>query len=187
MAEDAATPYSGVTIVIFIACGILTFVLLFLFAKREIMRFSLKNRRGPHVAIGHDAPKHLRREMDDRFCRIIALKLEARSLLVEKSFSGEPNVEDQRPTSTWYRMKAVDDVKIFEEKIREKYPSMKRKPLESLRSYLLTVLSGSSPGSKKVKLVHNLCDAFEHARHNPKEFGSDDYQYLSMILSELQQ
>lgn len=48
---------SGVTVVIFIACGVLTVFLLFIFAKRQIMRFALRSRRGPHVAIGHDADK----------------------------------------------------------------------------------------------------------------------------------
>lgn len=33
------------------------FVLLFIFVKRQIMRFAMKSRRGPHVPIGHNAPK----------------------------------------------------------------------------------------------------------------------------------
>lgn len=48
---------SGVTVVIIIAGGVLTFLLLFIFAKRQIMRFALRSRRGPHVPIGHDAKK----------------------------------------------------------------------------------------------------------------------------------
>lgn len=48
---------SGVTIVIFIAAGVLTILLLFIFAKRQIMRFALRSRRGPHIPIGHDAKK----------------------------------------------------------------------------------------------------------------------------------
>lgn len=48
---------SGVTVVIFIAGGILTVILLFIFAKRSIMRFALRSRRGPHVPIGHDGKK----------------------------------------------------------------------------------------------------------------------------------
>lgn len=48
---------SGVTIVIFIAAGVLTILLLFIFAKRQIMRFALRSRRGPHIPIGHDARK----------------------------------------------------------------------------------------------------------------------------------
>lgn len=48
---------SGVTVVIIIAGGVLTFLILFIFAKRQIMRFALRSRRGPHVPIGHDAKK----------------------------------------------------------------------------------------------------------------------------------
>lgn len=48
---------SGVTVVIIIGLGVLTFILLFIFAKRQIMRFALRSRRGPHVAIGHGGPK----------------------------------------------------------------------------------------------------------------------------------
>ena len=47
---------SGVTIVIFIAVGALILVLLFLFAKRQIMRFALRSRRGT-LPVGHDAPR----------------------------------------------------------------------------------------------------------------------------------
>lgn len=49
--------FSGATIVIFIALGALVLVLLFIFAKRQIMRFALRSRRGPHVPIGHSAPR----------------------------------------------------------------------------------------------------------------------------------
>lgn len=52
-----AQELSGVTIVIFIAAGVLTILLLFIFAKRQIMRFALRSRRGPHIPIGHDAKK----------------------------------------------------------------------------------------------------------------------------------
>lgn len=48
---------SGVTVIIIIGLGVLTFLILFIFAKRQIMRFALRSRRGPHVPIGHDAKK----------------------------------------------------------------------------------------------------------------------------------
>lgn len=48
---------SGVTVVIIIAGGVLTFLILFIFAKRQIMRFALRSRRGPHIPVGHDAKK----------------------------------------------------------------------------------------------------------------------------------
>jgi hypothetical protein len=52
-----AEQLSGVTVVIIIACGVLAVILFFLFAKRQIMRFALRSRRGPHVPIGHGAKK----------------------------------------------------------------------------------------------------------------------------------
>jgi len=185
MAEEF-TGFSGVTIVIFIACGVLTFVLLFLFGKREISRFALKNRRGPHVPIGHDAPKLLRRTIDDRLSKISDLLLEPRSLQVNTiiSISATENLEKSK--SHYYRMKALDDVKIFEERLREKCPHAKRKSMESLRSYLFSVMVGGvAAASRKTKLIHNLCDAYEHARHNPKEFGPSEYNQLCSVISEL--
>lgn len=48
---------SGVTYVIIIGLGVLTLILLFLFGKRQIMRFALRSRRSPHVPIGYGGPK----------------------------------------------------------------------------------------------------------------------------------
>lgn len=55
--KNMSEELSGVTVVIIIGLGVLTFLLLFIFAKRQIMRFALRSRRGPHVPIGHDASK----------------------------------------------------------------------------------------------------------------------------------
>lgn len=52
-----AEQLSGVTVAIIIAGGTLTLILLFIFVKRQIMRFALRSRRGPHVPVGHDAKK----------------------------------------------------------------------------------------------------------------------------------
>ena len=52
-----AQQLSGVTVAIIIAGGTLTLILLFIFVKRQIMRFALRSRRGPHVPVGHDAKK----------------------------------------------------------------------------------------------------------------------------------
>lgn len=56
-----AEKLSGVMVVIIIAGGVLTFILLFIFAKRQIMRFALRSRRGPHVPVGHGAKKALKK------------------------------------------------------------------------------------------------------------------------------
>ena len=57
---------SGVAVVIIIAVGVQTIIMLFIFAKRQIMRFTLRSRRGPHVSVGQGGVKTLRREIDRR-------------------------------------------------------------------------------------------------------------------------
>ena len=55
MADTKELP--GVLVVIFIAGGVLAFVIVFIFGKRQIQRFALKNQKGPHVPVGLDAKK----------------------------------------------------------------------------------------------------------------------------------
>jgi hypothetical protein len=50
---------SGVAVVIIIAVGVQTFIMLFIFAKRQIMRFTLRGRRGPHVSVGQGGYRYL--------------------------------------------------------------------------------------------------------------------------------
>lgn len=48
---------SGVSIILFIAGGVQTILFLFIFAKRQIMRFTIRSRRGPHIPIACDTNK----------------------------------------------------------------------------------------------------------------------------------
>lgn len=57
LSEKMSEQLSGVTVVLIIGGGAILAVILFIFAKRQIMRFALRSRRGPHVPIGHDAKK----------------------------------------------------------------------------------------------------------------------------------
>ena len=36
----------------FFQVGVQTIIMLFIFAKRQVMRFALRSRRGPHVSVG---------------------------------------------------------------------------------------------------------------------------------------
>ena len=54
---QAPEQLSGVAVVIIIAVGVQTFIMLFIFAKRQIMRFTLRSRRGPHVSVGQGGVK----------------------------------------------------------------------------------------------------------------------------------
>lgn len=49
--------FKYLNIVFIISGGVLTCFILFIFAKRQITRFALRSRRGPHIPIGTDAKK----------------------------------------------------------------------------------------------------------------------------------
>lgn len=104
----------------------------------------------------------------------------------------------------YYRLKAVDDVKslgkmsvhhyvrsgkfisnMFAEAEITKYDScLKRHPSENLRAYLLTTLATPLNGSGQ-RLIHQFCDLYEHARHDPTEFGDEEYQVYTRLFLKL--
>ncbi|XP_008543448.1 protein C1orf43 homolog [Microplitis demolitor] len=171
---------SGVTIVVFIAAGVLTFLLLFIFAKRQIMRFALRSRRGPHIPIGHDAKKSLKREIERRIQVIPRIQYEPQ-LISDPRYIMEPG--SQVPPH-YYRLKAVDDVKTLESEITKYDSCLKRHPTENLRAYLLTTLAAALNGSGQ-RMIHQFCDLYEHARHDPTEFTDEEYQVYSRLHLKL--
>lgn len=76
----------------------------------------------------------------------------------------------------YYRMKAIDDVKLLEKEI----PMTRGK--QTLRSFLLNYLS---PTGSSQKLIHQFCDSYEAARHDPSEFGDEEYQKYHHNLLKL--
>ncbi|XP_029163582.1 uncharacterized protein C1orf43 homolog [Nylanderia fulva] len=171
---------SGVTIVIFIAAGVLTILLLFIFAKRQIMRFALRSRRGPHIPIGHDAKKSLKKEIERRIEVIPRIQYEPQ-LISDPRYILTPG--GQAPPH-YYRLKAVDDVKTLEAEITKYDNCLKRHPSENLRAYLLTTLATALNGNGQ-RLIHQFCDLYEHARHDPTEFGDEEYQVYTRLFLKL--
>lgn len=170
---------SILNIIFIISGGVLTFVILFIFAKRQITRFALRSRRGPHVPIGASAKKCLKKEIERRIEAVPRIVHEPRLLCAEPSHY---ILEPQQPYH--YRFRAVDDVKTLEEEIAHQDPGLKRHPRESLRAFLLSSLAVPLDGRGQ-KLVHQFCDAYESARHHPAEFGEDEYRAYSRLLLKL--
>ncbi|XP_075169022.1 uncharacterized protein LOC142241155 [Haematobia irritans] len=170
---------SGVMIIIIIGGGVLTFVMLFIFAKRQIMRFTLRSRRGPHVPVGNDAKKALRKEIERRLDCIQKIAQEPKLLWNDDKYI----LQKDKPLPTYYyRMQAVDDVKILEREIA-KYDGATRHPYDNLRSFLLTTLSSCLNGTQR--MIHQFCDMYEHARHDPNEFGREEYEAYHRLLLKL--
>lgn len=60
--------------------------LVFLVIKRQITRFTLKNRRGPHYPIGMNAPKFLKKEIERRLLLTREIKTEPLLINGENQF-----------------------------------------------------------------------------------------------------
>lgn len=182
ISKDMAQQLNGVAVVIIIGLGALTVILLFLFAKRQIMRFTIRSRRGPHVPIGHDGPKSLKREIERRLDAIPRIVCEPQ--LASKSDPRYIVFPGQQIPTHYYRFKAVDDVKILENEITRQDACLVRHPSENLRAYLLTTLAAPLNGGG-LRLIHQFCDLYEHARHDPSHFGDEEYQQFNRLLLKL--
>lgn len=176
-----AKELSGVTIILIISGGVLTFVILFIFAKRQIMRFALRNRRGPHIPVGHDAKKSIKKEIERRLDCIQRITYEPQLLADDdSSYILQP---DSSLPPYYYRLKAVDDIKLLEMEISKQDSSI-RLPRDSLRAFLLTTLAAPM-GPSGQRLIHQFCDMYEHARHDPSEFGNEEYESYRRLLLKL--
>ncbi|XP_050083254.1 protein C1orf43 homolog [Anopheles aquasalis] len=175
---------SGVMIVLIIGGGVLGVTMCFIFAKRQIVRFTLRQRRGPHVSVGHDAKKSIKREIERRLDSIQKIYYEPKLIWDEKKDGDKYILQpDSKLPPYYWRMKAVDDVKELEREVAKQDGST-RHPRDSLRAFLLTTLAAPLNGSGQ-KLIHQFCDMYERARHDPLEFGEEEYQGYQRLLKKL--
>ncbi|MGH0185875.1 UNVERIFIED_CONTAM: hypothetical protein FKN15_019122 [Acipenser sinensis] len=161
--------FSGVNVVLVMAYGTLVFVLLFIFMKRQIMRFAVKSRRGPHVPLGHNAPKDLKEEIELRLSRVQDIKYEPQLL----SEGDERLQQLQEPGSPCIPF-------------REVCKNPKSLTGRNFRSFLLDLRNASSPfrGVQK-NLIDTLLDGYESARHGTGVFGETEYLKYQDALNEL--
>ncbi|XP_027945971.1 uncharacterized protein C1orf43 homolog isoform X2 [Eumetopias jubatus] len=160
---------SGVNVVLVMAYGSLVFVLLFIFVKRQIMRFAMKSRRGPHVPVGHNAPKDLKEEIDIRLSRVQDIKYEPQLLA-----DGDARL---------LQLETQGNEKIpFHAEGRHPRSLMGK----NFRSYLLDLRNTSTPfkGVRKA-LIDTLLDGYETARYGTGVFGQSEYLRYQEALSEL--
>jgi len=83
-----------------------------------------------------------------------------------------------------YRFTSGVTLYFLEQEITKQDSCLLRHPSENLRAYLLTTLAAPLNGLGQ-KLVHQFCDLYEQARHDPSEFGDEDYQVYSKLLLKL--
>uniref|UniRef100_G1T222 Chromosome 1 open reading frame 43 n=1 Tax=Oryctolagus cuniculus TaxID=9986 RepID=G1T222_RABIT len=178
---------SGVNVVLVMAYGSLVFVLLFIFVKRQIMRFAMKSRRGPHVPVGHNAPKDLKEEIDIRLSRVQDIKYEPQLLADDDARLLQLETQGNQSCYNYlYRMKALDAIRASEIPFRAEGRHPRSLMGKNFRSYLLDLRNTSTPfkGVRKA-LIDTLLDGYETARYGTGVFGQNEYLRYQEALSEL--
>jgi len=178
VSEEVEVPTSnnvivGLPVVVIVAVGVQTLIMLFIFAKRQIVRFALRNRRGPHVSVGQGCVKLLRREIDRR-------------LDYAGHIRHEPSLcrPGQEASSHQHRATAVDRLKELDKVIAGYDSDFTRSAGSNVRSFLIECLSGPLCGLDP-KCVHRFCDSYDHARHSYRPFGVSEMEKYDELLERL--
>ncbi|XP_023323957.1 uncharacterized protein C1orf43 homolog [Eurytemora carolleeae] len=166
---------SGVAVVIIIGIGVQTIIILFIFSKRQINRFSLRGRRGPHVSVGQGGLKPLRKEIDRRIEYAAHIRFEPRTQPMDNTESSE-NIR--------FRVAAVDRVSELDRLLGVYDPEYWRPAGANLRSFLIDCLAGPLVGIEPKK-IHSFCDLYEAARHSYKPFLQQDLDKFIQALQAL--
>ncbi|XP_062847954.1 protein C1orf43 homolog [Trichomycterus rosablanca] len=177
-------PLSGVNVVLVMAYGTLVFVLLFIFVKRQIVRFAMKSRRGPHVPLGHNAPKELKEEIDTRLYKVNDICYEPRLLSQEDDrlkYRGQNGCYNYL-----YRMQALDAIR--DSGIVS--PELGRTPSaltgRRYRNWLLELRNSHSLiKSSHSSLIDRLLEGYDSARHGTGVFGEAEFLQYREDLGNL--
>ncbi|XP_016387760.1 uncharacterized protein C1orf43 homolog isoform X2 [Sinocyclocheilus rhinocerous] len=157
---------SGVNVVLVMAYGSLVFVLLFIFVKRQIMRFAMKSRRGPHVPLGHNAPKELREEIDSRLSKVNDIRYEPHLLSKDDDRLKHQGQNDIPSRELCCSASALTGRRY-------------RNWLQDLRN------SHSLFKSNHSSLIDRLLEGYDNARHGTGVFGEAEFVKYKDDLAEL--
>uniref|UniRef100_A0A3Q3VT78 Uncharacterized protein n=1 Tax=Mola mola TaxID=94237 RepID=A0A3Q3VT78_MOLML len=163
----SGSPLSSVNVLV-MAYGSLVFVLLFIFVKRQIMRFAMKSRRGPHVLLGHNASKELRQDIEAKLCHVQKIHFEPRLL----------SPDDDR-----LKHRVQSDLPFHELGGTSAAVTGKR-----LRTWLLQLRNSHCMFRDSLSsLVDTVLDGYNKARHGAEvsAFGEAEFLKYQEALTEL--
>ncbi|XP_026225873.1 uncharacterized protein C1orf43 homolog [Anabas testudineus] len=175
---------SSINVVLVMAYGSLVFVLLFIFVKRQIMRFAMKSRRGPHVPLGHNAPKELRQEIEAKLSLVQKIHFEPRLL------SPDDDRLKQREHSGFYdyqyRMRALDAIRDTDLPFHELGGTSTAVTGKRFRTWLLQLRNSHFTfQDSQSSLIDTVLDGYNKARHGAEAFGEAELIKYQEALSEL--
>lgn len=172
---------SSINVVLVMAFGSLVFVLLFIFVKRQIMRFAMKSRRGPHVPLGHNAPKELRLEIEAKLCQVQKIHFEPRLLSPD-----DDRLKQSDSYDYLYRMKAIDAIRDTDLPFRELGGTSTAVTGKRLRTWLLQLRNSHCMfGDSLCSVVDTVLDGYNKARYGAEAFGEVEFLKYQEALTEL--
>ncbi|XP_029307406.1 protein C1orf43 homolog [Cottoperca gobio] len=175
---------SHINVVLVMAYGSLVFVLLFIFVKRQIMRFAMKSRRGPHVPLGHNAPKELRQLIEAKLCQVQKIQYEPHLLCPDDDRL--KHREQSGSHDYLYRMRALDAIRDTDLPFRELGGTSKAVTGKSLRSWLLQLRNSQCVFQDSLcSLIDTVLDGYNKARHGAEAFGEAEFLKYQEALTEL--
>ncbi|KAG7234202.1 hypothetical protein INR49_005521 [Caranx melampygus] len=175
---------SSINVVLVMAYGSLVFVLLFIFVKRQIMRFAMKSRRGPHVPLGHNAPKELRQEIEAKLCQVQKIHFEPRLLSPD-----DDRLKQREQTGSYdylYRMRALDAIRDTDLPFRQLGGTSTAVTGKRFRTWLLQLRNSHCMfRDNQSSLVDTVLDGYNKARHGSEAFGEAEFIKYQEALTEL--
>ncbi|XP_036449873.1 protein C1orf43 homolog isoform X1 [Colossoma macropomum] len=180
----ADPPLSGVNVVLVMAYGSLVFVLLFIFVKRQIMRFAMKSRRGPHVPLGHNAPKGLREKIDSHLSKVNDIRYEPRLLSED-----DDRLRHRGQNGCYnylFRMQALDAIRDTDISAHDLGCTGSALTGRHYRKWLLGLRNSHSLfKSSHSSLVDRLLEGYDNVRHGTGVFGEAEFLKYKEDLTEL--
>ncbi|XP_042345430.1 LOW QUALITY PROTEIN: protein C1orf43 homolog [Plectropomus leopardus] len=175
---------SSINVVLVMAYGSLVFVLLFIFVKRQIMRFAMKSRRGPHVPLGHNAPKELRQKIEAKLSQVQKIHFEPRLLSPDDDrlkHREQPGSHDYL-----YRMRALDAIRDTDLPFRELGGTSTAVTGKRLRTWLLRLRNSECMFRDG---LNSLIDRVLYGTHpalcGDEAFGEAEFLKYQEALTEL--
>nr|XP_046255429.1 protein C1orf43 homolog isoform X2 [Scatophagus argus]XP_046255430.1 protein C1orf43 homolog isoform X2 [Scatophagus argus] len=145
------------------------------------MRFAMKSRRGPHVPLGHNAPKELRQEIEAKLCQVQKIHFEPRLLSPDDDRLNQSGSYDYL-----YRMRALDAIRDSDLPFHELGGSSSAVTGRRLRTWLLNLRNSQCMFRDSLKtLIDTVLDGYNKARHGAEAFGEAEFLKYQEALTEL--
>ncbi|XP_068179225.1 protein C1orf43 homolog isoform X2 [Antennarius striatus] len=148
------------------------------------MRFAMKSRRGPHVPLGHNAPKELRQEIEVKLSQVQKIHFEPRLLSLD-----DDRLKHGLQSGSYnylYRMKALDAIRETDLPFRDLGGTSSAVTGKRLRTWLLHLRNSHCIFQDGLSsLIDTVMDGYNKARHGAETFGEAEFLNYHRALTEL--